>query len=113
MYFDKALHHCLLYDHEVEECEQVSFLSFWVMKCLLLKGGCCLQIINARGSCASAIFINVLHSRVHKVKPHLSSDEETLLFILSEGSSCSIPASTFCAKCQFSSWNKNLASSHW
>ena len=22
-YFDKALHHCLLYDHELEECEQV------------------------------------------------------------------------------------------
>ena len=24
MYFDKALYHCLLYDHEVEECEQVA-----------------------------------------------------------------------------------------
>ena len=27
VYFDKALHHCLLYDHEVDECEKVRILS--------------------------------------------------------------------------------------
>ena len=25
VYFDKALKHCLLYDHEIEECEKVGY----------------------------------------------------------------------------------------
>ena len=40
VYFDKALKHCLLYDHEIEECEKVGYR--WCLLCnprMLLRDG--------------------------------------------------------------------------